>query len=316
MLSIPARIESISVSWPPPIRAELRQYIGRFYRESKNTRLSLRTEQCQPYWFLLPTWLAERYNRKKANTISAGTLKDILWAQYCVFLSMRIKDDLFDGQGITSLLFFAADQFLAESCDIFLRILRNSKPFWNIYNGSIRQSVQGFWEVDAMERRRQANLRQLRAGHAAVASIFKIGAAAVCHKADRRREFTIVGAAMDEMAIAGQILDDFQDMNEDLERGKFNYAVRYMLGSSARAVMDPTKAADLIADRLMRPDHDFQLFDEIIGYVQEAQRILRPLRLADSDRYFSEYIQSLMGIKDALKCEQMRLILRPGVRLR
>lgn len=306
MISVSGRLDMISQRWPRPIRRDLQRYMRRLSRGTGGSGPCVNRSQSQPYWSLFPTWLAGKYNLKKADTISESVLDEILWAQHCVFLSLRIKDDLLDGQGITSLLFLAADQFLAEAGDILFRHLRQSKRFWDIYTGNLRETVQAFWEVDAMQQRRRVSLRQMRAGYARVSSIFKIGSAAICCLADRERDFSSVEEAADELAIAGQIFDDFRDIHEDLRRGRLNYAARFILGSSTQAGTDPANAVNLIGERLLYSGRVAGLFDEVIGHVETARRTLAPHKLPEAECYFSEYVKSLKTTAIALDHEQRR----------
>jgi len=305
MISISDRLASISKPWPRAIRAELRQYIKHHDGDSGGTGLSGKEVRNQPYWFLLPVWLAEKYNLEKRRIISKSALEDLLWAQFCVFLSLRIKDDLYDGQGITSRLFFAADQFLAESNEIFFRYQPDTKPFWSIYNGSIRKSVLAFWEVDEMQKRRGVSFREMRWGYARVASIFKIGAAAICYIAGHPQDFRTVEKAADRLAMAGQILDDFEDMNEDLEQGRLNYAARYIMGS-LKVNVDKEMKTLILADRVLHSNRINRLFGEIICYVQEARNALGPLKMDKAEKYFDEYIYRLETSRDALEKDRHR----------
>ena len=158
--------------------------------------------------------------------------------------------------------------------------------------------------MDAMQRRRRVSLRQMRIGHARVASIFKIGSAAVCHLAGRAREFSVVEAAADDLAVAGQIFDDFLDMAEDASRGHLNYAARFILGASVPADAGSEKVVNLIADRLIRSDRVGRLFDEIIGHAEAARHALAPLNLPEAEPYFSDYRRALEATAAALGRER------------
>ena len=52
----------------------------------------------------MPGWIAKE---KKTNVLNDQKfLEDILWAQYCIFLSVRILDDIYDKQAKDSNLIF------------------------------------------------------------------------------------------------------------------------------------------------------------------------------------------------------------------
>jgi len=308
MISLTTRLGSISQSWPPSIRRELNRYIRRFYRKGGCENAGLNDIHRQPYWFLLPTWLRKKYNHNTSSRISKKVLDDILWAQYCVFLSIRIKDDLYDGEEIASPLFFAADQFLSEACDVLFRHLKGVPRFWPIFTGSLKETITAFWEVDALQQRDRVSLTRMKIGYARVSSIFKIGSAAICHLAGHGRDISTVESATDELAIAGQMLDDFHDMNEDLSRKRLNYAVRFLLGSSGPYGENREDTLQLLAERVLYTDRVTRLFDEVIGHVQAAESSLNRLELSGAEQYFPAYVESLEILRDKLREKQANRI--------
>ncbi len=308
MFSLFDRLDTISRGWPPSIKGEFRRYIRRYCQESESAGRIIDDYRSLPYWHLFPVWLARKYNARTPGTIAGRVLDDILWGQYGVFLAMRIKDDLFDDREITSLLFFAADQFLADASAVFFRHLHHSNRFRDIFTGSINETVRAFMEVEAMLRRRRVSLRRLRDGHARVSSVFKIGSAAICHLAGRPRDFAPVSAAADNLAVAGQILDDFRDMNEDLDRGRLNYAARFIMGTSRPAAAGRDEAVGRIAERLLYSGRLARLFREVIRHVESARDVLGPLRLPKADRYFSDYVQAVRKMADEVARERSRRI--------
>ncbi len=308
MISLTTRLGSMSQSWPPSIRRELNRYIRRFYREGGRACDNVGDIHRQPYWFFLPTWLRKKYNQETSSKISKKVLDDILWAQYCVFLSIRIKDDMYDGEEIATPLFFAADQFLSEACDILFRHLNGVPRFWPIFTGSLKETITAFWEVDAMQQRGRVSLRRMRVGYARVSSIFKIGSAAICYLAGHGRDVSIVESASDELAIAGQILDDFHDMDEDMSRKRLNYAARFILGSTQPRGEGREDTLQLLAERLLYTDRVTRLFDEVIGHVQAAENSLIRLKLSGAEQYFPAYVESLEILRDKLREEQANRI--------
>jgi hypothetical protein len=305
-MSFATRLESFSQSWPPSIRRELRRYTQRTCNRIHRSDNQTGTASSKPYWLLLPSLLACGYNRRKRRTISRRTLDEILWAQYCLFLSLRIKDDLFDGQSISSMLFFAADQLLTEAAVVLFRHFDHSHGFWRTYSECLQETIEAFWEVDSMQRRRRVSFKQWRDAHARVCSVFKVGSAAVCHLADHRYDYWLLGEAADHLAIAGQALDDLWDMNEDIQQGRLNYAARFILGSNSRLAASDDEVTGLLATRLLHSNRVVRLIDEIRRRVLEAQRVLEPLGLPESDDYFSQYERSLIVLKDTLGRERVR----------
>ncbi len=293
MFPLRSYIEDSIASWPSTMRRDFRRYIRRFYRESRGQTECDDPIRSQPYWLLFPVWLARKYADAPSNRIGKGALNDILWGQYCVFLSVRIKDDLFDGQTSASSLLGAAEHFLNEASGVFSRCVGNGDRFWEMYAEHLRETSQAIIEVDAMQRLRRVSLRRMRDGHARVSSIFKIGSAAVCCLTDHPDHMTHVADAFDRLAIAGQILDDFQDIEEDFRQGRLNYAARFILGASRQTATWQEDALHHIAERLLFSDSAARLFAEVIGHVHMTTRLLAPLRLPETEEYVAEYARSL-----------------------
>lgn len=310
MFPLTSYIDESIASWPPAMRRVFHRYIRRFYRETDGRTDAEDTVRTQPYWLLFPAWLVRKYGEKRPNCIGEGKLNDILWGQYGVFLAVRIKDDLFDGQTSASSLLEAADHFLAEACKVFSQHIGDRNRFWEIFSDSLKETSQAIIEVDALERRRRVSLTQLRDGHARVSSVFKIGAAAVCCLAEHPEHMKHISDAFDHLAIAGQILDDFQDIDEDFRQGRLNYAARFILGSSRQTATRREDALHAIAERLLYSDSATRLFAEVIGHVHMTSRKLAPLRMPETDDYICQYAQSLERTADAIGRERARYIFR------
>ncbi len=300
MFPLHSYIEESIASWPLTMRREFRKYIRRFYRETRGRTGRDDPIRTQPYWLLFPVWLARKYAGPPSNRIAGSMLNDILWGQYCVFLSVRIKDDLYDGQTSASSLLGAADYFLTEAHNVFSRHIGNGDRFWDIFSGNLDETSQAIIEVDAMQRLRRVSLTRMRDGHARVSSIFKIGSAAVCCLTDHPDHMTHVAEACDRLAVAGQILDDFQDIEEDFRQGRLNYAARFILGAARQTAAWRENALHHIAERLLFTESAARLFAEVIGHVHMTSRLLAPLRLPETEVYVAEYARSLERTAEAV----------------
>lgn len=294
------------------MKSDFRAYIRRFQCGPDNASASADETRTLPYWLLLPGWLAAAYNRRApaSEKITERTLNDVLWGQYCVFLSVRIKDDLFDRQASSTMLLFAADQFMADSCNILFRHIGQSDRFRKTFTELLKATLQSIMEVDAMQRRARVSLKAMRIGHARVSSIFKIGSAGLCCLADRWRDFSRVAAACDELAVAGQIIDDFQDIDEDLRDGRINYAARFLLGTANSARAGSADTRRRLAERLLFSNRTGRLIARIGDHIRTAHDALAPLGLKETDTYCTEYQRSLKRVADAISRERLRQICR------
>src|SRR3970040_1869538 len=99
MLSIEQRLESCLRSWPKRLAADFRCYQNSLRRVETGRSARHATKIQGPYWILLPCWLLDLYQRQDMRPRwKTDFLSDITWAQYCLVLSIRIQDDLLDGQ--------------------------------------------------------------------------------------------------------------------------------------------------------------------------------------------------------------------------
>src|SRR5207244_2505089 len=105
------RLAAYIKSWPPTIGRDLSMY-SEARRRPASGRRSARRDR---YWTSLPVWLLKHPRFAAPRRGGHAFLEDILWGQYCLFLFVRIHDDLFDRQAQSPALLFMADGLLVES---------------------------------------------------------------------------------------------------------------------------------------------------------------------------------------------------------
>lgn len=229
------RLDKCIYSWPDSMARDLRRYLRDLRRRVFARKRTATSEARSPYWIPLPQWLARKYRRDAGSrNITQRFISDVMWGQYCLFLFLRIQDDVFDGQADFPSLIYASDQFLFEAESLFLKYFSGTSPFWDIYHDCLRRSTRGIIQADRLQRTVHTKCENLLGKYAEVSSIFKVGSAAVCVRADRMKDFVHITRFADELAKAGQILDDFEDVVEDLERKRFNYAAIVLLHGAAK----------------------------------------------------------------------------------
>jgi hypothetical protein len=220
-----------------------------------------------PIWLSLPGWLTARAARRPGESF----LSDVRWGQYCLFLFVRIHDDVFDGHHADPALIYVADLLLVESERAFARHF-TSGPFWPFYRRSLATTLAAILERDGFERRPRGLGADDRWVHARVSSLFKVGAAAVCFKTRRLHDLRSTGRYLDHLAIAGQMLDDMKDLQADLDRGRVN-TVAGALARQQRGL------DDVVAD--MR------------RHLRSAIAAIAPLRMPAAERYAAELLRGV-----------------------
>jgi hypothetical protein len=229
-----------------------------------------------PYWVLLPGWLGD-----------AESLEDILWAQYLLFLAVRVQDDLYDGQAAGSPLIYAANLLFVEADRTLDDRFAGDAAIRRVVRHSIETTTRAIVEVDARQRTPAGFGRDDLPAYARVAEVFKVGATAACMKLRRSGELTAVGRYCDALAIAGQILDDLSDVEEDLRDGRLNFASTVLLGEDG-ACDSLEKKLKKIGQGLLLEERTSLLMSEVRGQLDHAAAAAASLRLAQASDYVDD----------------------------
>jgi hypothetical protein len=238
-------------------------------------------------------------------------VRDVLWAQFCLFLFVRIQDDLFDGQATDKRLIYAADQFLIEAERTFGRYFARSSPFWSLFHQALESSTRAILRVDQLQQEPCGRPAQLLEAYAQVAAIFKVGTAAVCLKMRRGRDLVALSRFADEMAMAGQILDDLEDVEEDLRRRRFNYVAKRLL-DGGRA--DPTQAVERVAREIVLGDGARRVLGEAARHTQRAAAALERLDCPAASAQVESSLRALARLGRTLHRRSIELVLGPLMR--
>ena len=278
------RVAVLLRSWPEAIVSDIVGYLS-----GSPDDVSGAAKGAERFWTELPRWLTADRRFASAKHIDRRWLNDILWAQYCLFLFVRIHDDLFDGQARTPSLIFVADALLLESERTLAKHFPDG-PFWPLFRKCLETTIRGIMEVDARQQRPGALNERSLALYADVSAIFKIGGAAVCVRSGRMREFRRLSVFADDIAIAGQILDDVLDVQEDLARGRYNFAANQLLAGDDVSSDD---IAGRLAQSVLFDDGVGRLLDVAGKHLDRADAAIAPLRLASAAAYVGTFRRSL-----------------------
>jgi len=197
-------------------------------------------------------------------------LNDIILGQRMLYLAIRIQDDLFDGHTKAPSLIFSSDNLLIEAESLFSRHFPKDSRFWTEYRNCLRATTCSIVEADEAERSARTDASTLLDLHAKVCSVFKIGSIAVCARSANWIHKRTVSLFCDEMAKAGQIVDDLADLEEDLSRNRNNYVAKRLDHSNTR---------DALRD----------IFGEIYSHVDRAAALIKRLNLQQGDAFMSGY---------------------------
>jgi hypothetical protein len=265
----------------------------------------------QPYWRLLPVWLA------RANGgIPKSVLNDVLWAQYCLYKAIRIQDDLFDGDAALPALIYVSDQFLIEAERVFARQFEKSSPFWRHYRHALRTTTQAIVEVDELQQQSTSSPARVLALYPQVNAIFGVGPLAVC-LFSKRRHLRRLSRLTASFAVIGQLLDDFKDLKQDLDRKRYNAAALLLLrkvrvGKKPRSI--PRDVLMRISQALLTPSITAGIFQIIYNEFDEVERDFHVLVGQDREalRYVENYRAAVEKLEKELHIQRMKFLLHQG----
>lgn len=258
-----------------------------------------------PYWFLLPVWLSRQSAcSQHRQRLPRSFLDDVQWGQYCLFRAVRIRDDLFDGHVRGARLYQVSDLLLIESKRAFARHFSRSSPFWKGFEASFLQTLEGIRSVKKAQRSGTTNGKELLGTYASVCAIFSVSALAVCCRLRCMRHFATVRKFCDAMARAGQLLDDFLDMREDLERREVNAATAFFLELVLASESGSVSAYGGYSDGAVFRRGVEGVFGQVEKQLDVAGKAIHALECAGGKRYLRTYRRSvrMMGQQSGVNC--------------
>ena len=301
------RLDNYIKTLPRQVRIEFRAY----RKLSPAPHSPAGRSSDQPYWILLPQWLHRRYRRNRfQHPPPRAFLRDILWGQYCLFLSVRIHDDLFDGHARLPSLIFAADQLLLEAEQTFSRWMPYESAFWKTYRSSMRETVGAILRVDELQRSPATSPRKLIREYADVNAVLKISSLALCLRYKRLNDVPYVDRFMNNIAVGSQLLDDFRDLAEDFKGKRFNYVALKAL--HVNGPPSPRRKVQLrdVTKQLLFSDVTNEVMGEILALFSGAYAALEPLQLAQARRASKRHLHYLTSMRQEILLRRAKLIFR------
>jgi hypothetical protein len=278
-------LEPVLKTWPATLQEEFRAYqVDR--RKSPSGF---------PLWLALPEAICKGGNLEPPET-RGKTAELILRGQLCLFLGIRILDDLLDGQSLGGRLALLSDLFLVEGERSLELTPRLSHAFHGVYKQAVRDTLMGIVQVDELQRDLHSGEQALLESYAQVDSIFSVGTEAALDVTGRQADIPESKRFYHEVGKASQILDDLYDMAEDLASGRINVPVRLAL---AGASVTPESLEEVLG---VYEDLLDEAWVEAVGKVAErcldrAEAALAVLKVTPEHDYVAGYRTS---IRDAL----------------
>lgn len=206
-----------------------------------------------PNWVVIPGSLRDAWTVEGKGRLTDEELTEIVWGQFALFAFVRIQDDLLDGQYEDLRLQFVADHLLLESISAFAGLPKLDERFREAYGNCLKATTRGVLAVGDLESRPGTFTSRHLDLHADVSAIFHVGSAAVCHMMRKSDALTWIGAFLDQMAVAGQILDDLVDLFEDVGVNRFTWVANVMSDAEPGETSTPDRWMKGLRTGVLRP---------------------------------------------------------------
>lgn len=239
------------------------------------------------YWLQIAEWLADGFDLRSTEH-GRELFDELCWIQYCVYGVFRLQDDLVDGEATDALVAVEANQLSVEAARCAARWFDGGSPFWDVYQQTIGQTSRAIVELHGLQRTVDRVPHAELDLYVDLGACLKIAAAGVAiasgHESDWRDR---ISPALDRLAVAGQVLDDLEDVEDDLADGRVNYAAWWL----CRPVFGETREAlqAVIAFNLATGDRLSGLIEVARRQVVEAAEILGPSICPAVHRYLEAY---------------------------
>jgi hypothetical protein len=306
--SIRDRLQRLTASWPGVLSLPLRDYLRQWERKRETGTGG------QPYWLFFPAWLLRSYHRRGiAKHVDGSFLGDILWGQYCLFLCVRIQDDLLDGQAHSHALMFVSDQLLIEGQRVFAKHIPRTSRFWKMERQCLEMTTAAIVSADNLQRSPAARPQTLLPHYARIAEVFKVGPAAVCTVAGRTRDFGRISLFADNIAVVSQIMDDVDDVVEDVGRGRYNYVASLLMHYGNVKRSGGRQLIRDLAHGFLHTNATVALFRVIHRHIDRAARAIAPLQVPEVPRcieWYEEYFREIQKNMHRARVRQFQLQLK------
>ncbi|MHB8906097.1 MAG: hypothetical protein ACYC4T_04580 [Melioribacteraceae bacterium] len=290
MFSFNSRLEKKAGLWPKEQAERLKDYLKSSNVYLLRDRITNKLKEL-PYWISLPCWL--HYKWSADNSISTNySLEDLLWAQFCVYLSIKISDDELDGQTNITSSEPTAKLLLTEAESTLSNYFSANTNFWEYFYNYLNETNSAIVKTNELQRNWSLETDELNKEYYSLASVLKIGTLALFIANNKLHEYESADNYLIEMSTGGQILDDLLDYEEDLLSGKLNYAARIMLDGFPLN-LSKEELIEKIVESFIRTNKHKIVFDLVRSHYNKAHDAAKVYHLVREDKYHSVELMRL-----------------------
>jgi hypothetical protein len=268
--SIAARMEALLKELPPVEARGLHDYCRSVPIPPPTAKAMANPVDALPFWLAFPVLLAG--GTALRVSIERQLLDDILWGEYCLYISFRIEDDVRDGQASDASLAAFGRIMKDRAWQAFAPHFSENDEFVRLFDSHVQETREGIAAAERLQEEFISEPDRLLPEYAHTGAIFRIGFSAVCLAGERQDILPLLSAAADYLAIGGQIVDDIHDCIEDLLAGRYNYALQKIYaascesGSIDRRILPAIPSGVLIGEIAEMAVHQFLCAEQSLGH--------------------------------------------------
>lgn len=281
--------------WPDQIARAFRAHMHTITRKGGSSALP-------PFWIPLSHALARR------EGLPRHIAEDLLWATTCLSHAIRMEDDLLDGDTRADLSVFAAPLLYNETHRLLRGYFSSRSAFWESYRLSLHTTLLGIAGAAHSQRRQKCTPATLMRFYSMQCAIFNVPLFALCRLSGNRRILPRLRTAAHHLAIAGHMIDDLMDINEDLHDGRMNSAAAFLLGHLQEQCQTPGDIRARTAEALLFSPRLRNLFSCIHSRLTRANSALAILHLTGFDQYIRTYGSALRRWEEELQRSRGTLV--------
>ena len=209
---------------------------------------------------------------------------------------------------MTPSLIFISDQFLFEAERVLSQYFDRKSKFWYIYRDCIQETTRAIVQVDRLQQFPHSSKRKYINGYVRVNALFTIGPAAVCLRERRMKDFVHIKKFIQYLSVANQILDDFQDIVEDLQRKRYNYAAVCLLRVNSKSTANYKRPLNQMLNAMVFSPTGMEILEEVQIYVKNAFDALEPIGLPRMNALSRIYQRYLADMQNNLHTHRVKII--------
>lgn len=217
------RFDAFSASLASRRNPAVSSYLRRYRALLAQWRAAYDPLRMLPHWIALPVLYAECTRCAYAYELRGRVLRGLLWGQFCMFLAVRLLDDLADGQAADAALAGAAWDAMAEADRAFAASLGDDGRARA--RAALAGSLRAIPRTAALQALARPPLGALLRTYRQVNALFKPVPHFLALRNGEPAHARALARCYDALATGLQLLDDIEDLRGDFRAGRRNAVI-------------------------------------------------------------------------------------------